>query len=321
MPVPKSARAAPACVERDSQIEQLGETLGPRVAQLPVGCQSAADAEKLFQAIVAKTDGLAASNSLTDLAVRIKAEHTAAAASLKDSVRHAIAAGELLIEAKALVPHGQWLPWLADHVSISERTAQLYMRVAKNRAEVEKRVRNGVADLTLNEAAGLLALSSDVRKLFEFAKQTEGLSGDELIQACLDAGVGVIANPGYNPFYGRSDDERREWLLFVLWLARRWRNAEAAWHHVEWLLQRPFQNVAEWLGEEGEKFCARWRMSQISKALKTDWSTFLAKRRSLSEAEITADINAVEVESAQKNAAPPRSKPRPARRRHRGGGR
>jgi hypothetical protein len=30
--------------------------------------------------------------------------------ALKDSVRHAIAAGELLIEAKGQLKHGQWLP-------------------------------------------------------------------------------------------------------------------------------------------------------------------------------------------------------------------
>ena len=82
-------------------------------------------------------------------------------------------------------------------------------------------------------------LSSDVRKLLAFAKQTDGLSGEGLIQACLDAGVGVIASRGYDPFAGRSDDERREWRLYVLWLARRQRmDVVGALGHVEWLLQR-----------------------------------------------------------------------------------
>jgi hypothetical protein len=39
------------------------------------------------------------------------------------------------------------------------------MRVAKNRAEIEAQIRNDVADLTLSEAAALLMLSSDARKL------------------------------------------------------------------------------------------------------------------------------------------------------------
>ena len=73
---------------------------------------------------------LTESNHLPELAARIRAEHTAVADALKDSLKHAITAGELLIEGRAQVPHGQWLSWLREHCAISERTAQLYMRVA-----------------------------------------------------------------------------------------------------------------------------------------------------------------------------------------------
>src|SRR5712671_939062 len=52
------------------------------------------------------------SNSLPELAARIRAEHAATGEALKSSIDHSIAAGELLIEAKAKVPHGEWLPWL-----------------------------------------------------------------------------------------------------------------------------------------------------------------------------------------------------------------
>ena len=96
------------------------------------------------------------SNSLADLAARIRVEHEAVAVALRDSVRHAIVAGELLVEAKAQLVHGQWLPWLRGHCAISERTAQLYMRVAKNRAEIEAQIRNDVADLTLSRAADVV---------------------------------------------------------------------------------------------------------------------------------------------------------------------
>ena len=102
-------------------------------------------------------DPLVGSNSLADLAARIRLEHCAAAEKLTEALRHAMTAGELLVEAKALVQHGQWLPWLADHVAISERTAQLYMRLAKNRGEIEAtKSAMAIADLTLNEAAALL---------------------------------------------------------------------------------------------------------------------------------------------------------------------
>src|SRR5437660_94580 len=90
------------------------------------------------------------SNSLAELAARIRAEHEATADSLKRSVEHAMAAGDLLLEAKAQLKHGQWLPWLSEHCAMSERTAQLYMQIAKNREAIEAKYATGIADLNLN---------------------------------------------------------------------------------------------------------------------------------------------------------------------------
>src|ERR1700730_13731457 len=95
---------------------------------------------------------LTLSNSLADLAARIRTEHEAAGGALKRSLQHAVAAGDLLIEAKAQLRHGQWLPWLSEHCQIPERTARLYMRLAKNKIEI-----GNVADLTVRGAVALLA--------------------------------------------------------------------------------------------------------------------------------------------------------------------
>jgi hypothetical protein len=70
------------------------------------------------------------SNSLADLAARILAEHEACTAAEKRGLHHAVAAGKMLIEAKAALKHGEWLPWLRDHCHISERKAQRYMAIA-----------------------------------------------------------------------------------------------------------------------------------------------------------------------------------------------
>jgi hypothetical protein len=64
------------------------------------------------------------------LARRIEAEHNALTAALQSALGHAIAAGELLLEAKASVRHGQWLNWLASNCSVPPRTATHYMRLA-----------------------------------------------------------------------------------------------------------------------------------------------------------------------------------------------
>jgi hypothetical protein len=79
------------------------------------------------------------SNSLTDLAARIKAEHAAYVAAIKQSLSRAMAAGDLLLEAKAQLGHGEWLPWLAERCGIPERTASRYMKLARNRAAAQGR--------------------------------------------------------------------------------------------------------------------------------------------------------------------------------------
>ena len=81
-----------------------------------------------------KGKAIAGSNSLVDLAARIRTHHEATVAALSSAVMSAMAAGDLLIEAKAALPHGQWLPWLADNCPhLSERSAQLYIKLAKHR--------------------------------------------------------------------------------------------------------------------------------------------------------------------------------------------
>jgi hypothetical protein len=96
------------------------------------------------------------SNPLADLAARIVAEHEACKDAVKRGAEHVMRAGDLLIEAKALLQHGQWLPWLAKHCAFSDRTAQLYMRLAKRRPEIEANPQR-VADLSLRGAVAMLA--------------------------------------------------------------------------------------------------------------------------------------------------------------------
>jgi hypothetical protein len=229
---------------------------------------------------------LSRSNSLVDLAAKIKAAHTAVDTALKQSLQHAMEAGKLLIQAKAEVPHGQWLPWLRDHCAISERTAQLYMRVANNREDIELQIRNDVADLTLSQAAAVLALSSDVRRLFKFVRDLENLDDPEaVLAACLEANIPLICDPNYNPLAGRSEEETREWHSFIEFLSKySGTPLDRAADHVEWVLQRPFQNVSEWLGPEGDGFRKSCGINPLPEKLKRSWKTFLS--RELAHAEV-----------------------------------
>jgi hypothetical protein len=244
------------------------------------------------------------SNSLSDLAARIKVEHAAAATALNESVEHAIRAGELLIEAKAKLPHGQWLPWLSNNCALSERSAQLYIRIAKNRSTLEEHIRNGVADLSLNQAAALMVMSSDVRRLFRFVKELDGLDDPEdIVKACIAANMPVIVDHNYDQFTGRTEEEVREWHLFMLLVARDGGEPQGVARHIEWILQRPFQNVAEWLGDEGDNFRALYRMRAVPADFKQRWFTFLAEHQHRAITNITAELEELERVFPEREAA------------------
>jgi len=101
--------------------------------------------------------------SLADLGARINEAHHLAIGHAGKAIEQAIACGQLLLEAKAKVPHGKWLPWLRNNISFGERSAQGYMRIAQR---VPPQIRNGVADFPSLRAA-LQALASSRRDAFD----------------------------------------------------------------------------------------------------------------------------------------------------------
>jgi hypothetical protein len=64
------------------------------------------------------------------LAERVNNEHRQLKECLVRGAHHAVRAGELLWEAKRKAGHGGWLEWIAENCEFSERTAQLYMKLA-----------------------------------------------------------------------------------------------------------------------------------------------------------------------------------------------
>lgn len=102
------------------------------------------------------TTALAKTPTLATLAEQINHEHRQCTAAVNAGLQHALEAGRLLIEAKKLCPHGTWGQWLADNFEGSTRTAQVYIRVAKARPELEAKAQRS-ADLSLDKALKLLA--------------------------------------------------------------------------------------------------------------------------------------------------------------------
>jgi hypothetical protein len=88
--------------------------------------------------------------AITDL---IRAAHYSAHAAAKSAIAHAIHAGELLLQAKAQLPHGSFGPWLRENFAFSERAARGYMQLAG----LDEANRQRVADLSLRQALDAIA--------------------------------------------------------------------------------------------------------------------------------------------------------------------
>lgn len=80
----------------------------------------------------------------------------------QDAGNAIIGIGKRLIEAKTLIPHGDWLPWLAEEVGYSERVAQSFMRLAREWESNPK----ALSDLGATKALKLLVLPPEERETF-----------------------------------------------------------------------------------------------------------------------------------------------------------
>ena len=81
---------------------------------------------------------------------------------LKNDAGNAILGiGQRLLEAKAILPHGEWLPWLTEQVEFSERQAQRFMKLAQEWANP-----TALSDLGATKALALLALPPEERQKF-----------------------------------------------------------------------------------------------------------------------------------------------------------
>ena len=86
--------------------------------------------------------------------------------------------GRCLIEAKDMLSHGEWLPWLTERVEFSPRTAQNFMRLAREWSNTQT-----LADLGASKALALLALPPEEREQFMTDNNVIDMSARQLEQA------------------------------------------------------------------------------------------------------------------------------------------
>lgn len=96
--------------------------------------------------------------------------------------------GRCLIEAKDMLSHGEWLPWLTEQVEFSPRTAQNFMRLAREWSNTQT-----LADLGASKALALLALPPEEREQFMEDHKVIDMSARQLEQAIKERDEARVA--------------------------------------------------------------------------------------------------------------------------------
>jgi len=166
-------------------------------------------------------------NRLCALASEIRTAHGGVLDAARTRAQRALDAGAALIEAKGLLRHGRWLPWLREHCRLPERTAQLYMKLAALEVPPEL-----IAALGMEQAA-----QSDARWRLRVQKP--------------------------DPLAARGEQGAREWRVFaaftgsaehVFWLMRQGFSSPDAWLGEEGAQYR----VRFGMAEPGAAVVTRW---------------------------------------------------------------
>lgn len=129
--------------------------------------------------------------NLATLADEINAEHRACDAALRAGLNHAVRAGELLAGAKSRVKHGEWGRWLEENFEGSARTAQAYMKVAREIPNLDEAKAQRVADLSYRSA--LAELSAPVSEETTVFMESEPPEEPEEPISVLVCALGEVA--------------------------------------------------------------------------------------------------------------------------------
>lgn len=107
----------------------------------------------------------------------------------KDAGNAIIGIGERLTEAKKMLPHGEWIPWLTKRVEFSEKTAQNFMRLAREWGANPQ----ALADLGATKALTLLVLPSEEREAFMAENNVVDMTSRELQKAIRERDDALLA--------------------------------------------------------------------------------------------------------------------------------
>ena len=125
------------------------------------------------------------SHDLAVLASRINSEHDEVVKAVVHGADHAIRAGKLLLEAKIAVRHGDWSEWLATNCRVSERSAQLYMQLAREFPQ-------GVAGASLTAAIKMLEQLKSPEEKLSFTGRRQSTKRNPIAEAIKSDPLAIL---------------------------------------------------------------------------------------------------------------------------------
>lgn len=99
----------------------------------------------------------------------------------QQTAQNIIEIGKRLIEAKEMLPHGEWLPWLKEKVEFSQRTAYNFIKVASEVGNLQS-----IANLGTTKVFALMDLPEDQRQDFIESNPVDDMTTRELKAAIAD---------------------------------------------------------------------------------------------------------------------------------------
>ena len=135
---------------------------------------------------------------LDGMAQRANAAHRLARDAAARAVEHAMEAGRILLEAKAVVGHGNWLDWLGRNVEFADRTARLYMRLAETVPALPDTDRQRVAEMSLRQAAKAIS-STNTLSVMGSSASPEWYTPAHVADLVVDTLGEVDLDPSWHP--------------------------------------------------------------------------------------------------------------------------
>lgn len=141
--------------------------------------------------------------SLDSLSQAINAAHTRCQRSYATMLEDAKCAGELLLQAKSQLPHGQWTAWLTSNCAFSDRTAQRYMQIASSWDSLQSKTAT-VADLGVRMACEMIASEKVLDKPDENKSPTPKPKSQIATHSGIRPGDRIKVTDELSPEYGQE---------------------------------------------------------------------------------------------------------------------